>query len=268
MTDISTANGRVANFLRRQTFHLQVETLDQSAFFSPFFDRNSSNASIADLPSTILNNRSRPTGPGLLTELERAFFDYNGDVWMSNEGLADFSAALFELFRYISPPELTVQKGKKSSFPPLGLDFEPIEIDVPAVVVNRKGESLLLALNCSGKNPSRGPEYEPYIAAASMAVHRQNSIIRAQHGHGTAGRREMYCIAMIGSAPVFYRTTMESSLVDHLERPGQSLILKKFVPSVPDQGRYVVDGMVPLENRKIVFQCLELFRKLLQQPLY
>lgn len=30
---------------------------------------------------------------------------------------------------------------------------------------------------------------------------------------------------------------------------------------VPDTGRYIVDGMVPLQNRRIAFDCFERFRK-------
>lgn len=66
---------------------------------------------------------------------------------------------------------------------------------------------------------------------------------------------------MVGTAPIFYRVLVDHQVADHLDRPGQSLVVKKLVPPVPDTGRYIVDGMVPLQNRRIVFGCMEQFRK-------
>ena len=66
---------------------------------------------------------------------------------------------------------------------------------------------------------------------------------------------------MIGTAPVFYRIVIDQNLAHNIDRPGQSLTVKKLVPPVADLGRYMVDGMVPLENRQVVFRCLNQFRK-------
>ena len=67
---------------------------------------------------------------------------------------------------------------------------------------------------------------------------------------------------MIGTAPIFYRISIGNQLAQNLDQVGQSLTIRKFVPPVADQNRYVVEGMVPLENRKLVFKYLEEFRKL------
>ncbi|THH26669.1 hypothetical protein EUX98_g7519 [Antrodiella citrinella] len=144
------------------------------------------------------------------------------------------------MFHLISPSERTVEKGKKLSFPPPGNGVEAVEIDIPAMVINRNGECLLFVLNCSGKNPSKGHEYEPLVAAAAMAVYRHNNAARQNYGLGIIGQKVMYCIVMIGSAPVFYRVAIEFYVVEHMERPGNSLILKKHVPAVSDQGRHML----------------------------
>lgn len=148
MSTLSTSNTAMANFLRSKAFRLQVDSLEESVFFDARYTRDRELPDVS-VPPVLLNNQSRPTGPGLLTELERTFFDYNGDVWVSDEGLADFAAALLELFCY-DKPERVIEKGKTLSFHPPG-NVPPIAIDLAAAVHNGKDQSVLLVLNASGK---------------------------------------------------------------------------------------------------------------------
>lgn len=86
--------------------------------------------------------------------------------------------------------------------------------------------------------------------------------MRIANGQFPAHVRDFACIVMIGTAPIFYRISIGNQLVQNLDQVGQSLTIRKFVPPVADQSRYIVEGMVPLENRKLVFRYLEEFRKL------
>lgn len=98
------------------------------------------------------------------------------------------------------------------------------------------------------------------MVAAALAAYHANNLVRIASGMGSLMYKDFPCIAMIGTAPVFYRILITQSLSENLHRPGQTLVVKKLIPPVPDMGRYIVDGMVPLENRKIVFKCWELFK--------
>lgn len=157
---LSTVNHTVAQFLRSKAFRLQVDTIDQTAFFASEYRSLSSetrNPPELTLPPLLLNSQIRPTGPGLLTETERAFFDHNGDVWINEEGLREFTAALLELFNYHAPetprPKTDAERVIEHdvTFTFQVTDAQPIDIDVATAVRNGAGEYMLLILNASGK---------------------------------------------------------------------------------------------------------------------
>ena len=148
MSSLATANAAVADFMRGKTFKLQVDLLEESAFFNL---RPSKDFPQISIPPVLLNNQARPKGPGLLAERERKFFEHNGDVWISDEGLADFAEAVLELFEYNKPDGWVIEKGKKFIFTPPGEAEVPIEIDVVAALHNGHGEYLLFVLKASGK---------------------------------------------------------------------------------------------------------------------
>ena len=68
---------------------------------------------------------------------------------------------------------------------------------------------------------------------------------------------------MIGTAPIFYRISVTTALLQALATasyPQEETIVLKFVPPVPNQNRYRIDGMRPLDNRHIILQCFEAFK--------
>jgi hypothetical protein len=68
---------------------------------------------------------------------------------------------------------------------------------------------------------------------------------------------------MIGTAPIFYRITVTTALLQALATasyPQEETIVLKFIPPVPNQNRYRIDGMRPLDNRHIILQCFEAFK--------
>ena len=73
-------------------------------------------------------------------------------------------------------------------------------------------------------------------------------------------------IAMVGTAPYFYRVLITDALLTAVETasfPDEETVIFRFIPPVPDMDSYVSDGMRPLENRHIVFQCFEAFKGVL-----
>lgn len=70
---------------------------------------------------------------------------------------------------------------------------------------------------------------------------------------------------MVGISPVFYRIFVTMALVDALVTstyPVEKTTVFRYVPPVPDPQNYAAEGMRPLENRRIVFQCLEAFKSI------
>ena len=68
---------------------------------------------------------------------------------------------------------------------------------------------------------------------------------------------------MTGTTPVFYRVPVTVALLTALytaQYPDEETVVLRFIPPVPNQSRYRLDGMRPLENRWIVLQCFEAFK--------
>jgi hypothetical protein len=69
---------------------------------------------------------------------------------------------------------------------------------------------------------------------------------------------------MSGTAPTFYRIPVTEELVDAIscaQHPPNQIVVDKLVPPVPHLHSYMLDGIIPLENRRIVIQCLEAFKQ-------
>ena len=73
-------------------------------------------------------------------------------------------------------------------------------------------------------------------------------------------------IAMVGISPVFYRVIVTTALIDALVTstyPVETTTVLRYVPPVPDPENYATEGMRPLENRRVVFQCLEALKEII-----
>jgi hypothetical protein len=69
-------------------------------------------------------------------------------------------------------------------------------------------------------------------------------------------------IVMNGSAPHFYKITITQALVYAVRYglfPTEETVVERFVPPVPD----ACEGMLPLKNRHVCFQCFEALKALL-----
>ncbi|TCD64018.1 hypothetical protein EIP91_004686 [Steccherinum ochraceum] len=153
MTEVtlSTSNNAVARFLRSKAFHLQVDTLEEEVFFRSASEARDRPEPGVTVPPIFLKHQSRPTGPGLLTEAERAFFDHNGDVWVSDEGLAQFTSALLDMFAYAKSPHWSKEIHARFTLPTPGSSTPSVDMDSVLALRNGIGECTLLVFNCSGK---------------------------------------------------------------------------------------------------------------------
>ena len=103
-------------------------------------------------------------------------------------------------------------------------------------------------------------EPKPQLIAETIAAFVQNNRLRVQP------QQTFPAITMVGPCPIFYKIPVTQALVDALitaQYPTQPTIVQRLVPPVPDPISYRRQGMNLLENRVIVFQCLEAMRGLL-----
>ena len=80
-------------------------------------------------------------------------------------------------------------------------------------------------------------------------------------------RKEIERIIMRGTAPTFYKMTITKEL---LQAVGEGtcprdypLFVRKLRPPVEDQEKYFKEGLKTLDNRKIIMQCFEAFKRIL-----
>jgi hypothetical protein len=74
-------------------------------------------------------------------------------------------------------------------------------------------------------------------------------------------------IVTIGSsAHFFYKITITQALVDAVvnsQFPDQETIIERYIPPVPNVDDFLRDGMLPIDNRHVSFQCYEALKTLL-----
>jgi len=76
---------------------------------------------------------------------------------------------------------------------------------------------------------------------------------------------------MTGTAPIFYRILVTGALLQALataQYPDEETVVLRFIPPVPNPGRYRLDGMRPLENRRIILQYFEAFKAVIVSLLF
>jgi hypothetical protein len=107
-------------------------------------------------------------------------------------------------------------------------------------------------------------EAEPQLIAEAIAAFYENNRRRRDLGIRTVPSKVFAGIVMSGTAPTFYKIPVTEELVDAItcaQHPPNQTVIDKLVPPVPRLHSYMSDGMIPLENRRIVIQCLEAFKQ-------
>ncbi|KAF7441089.1 hypothetical protein PC9H_001438 [Pleurotus ostreatus] len=115
---------------------------------------------------------------------------------------------------------------------------------------------------------------EAQLIAESIAAFHLNAIRRRYESNLPPLERQVIPgITMVGTSPIFYRTTVTRSLLNNLsslQYPSEETIVLRFVPPVANPRLYSRVGMTTVENRRIVLQCFEAFKPLLvrSRPLF
>ena len=105
---------------------------------------------------------------------------------------------------------------------------------------------------------------EPQLIAEVIAAFYENNRRRKLAGLKAIQAKEFAAITFRGTAPMFYKIPVTADLFECLttaQFPSQKTTVQRLIPPVPDMSRLLEDGMLPLENRRIILQCFEAFKQ-------
>ena len=105
---------------------------------------------------------------------------------------------------------------------------------------------------------------EPQLIAEAIAAFQDRNRRLSAAGLPLVNAAVLPGIVMIGSAPFFYKIQVTRALAGAVERgqyPVHTTYVHRMSPPVGNQGNIYNDGMLPLENRSIIFSCYEAFRR-------
>ncbi|KZT20893.1 hypothetical protein NEOLEDRAFT_1100122 [Neolentinus lepideus HHB14362 ss-1] len=110
-----------------------------------------------------------------------------------------------------------------------------------------------------------GGDPVPQLIAEAIAAFYQNNRDRMDANIVPLLSAVILGITMTGTSPTFYKIPVSEELLTPVfsgQYPATTTIVERLVPSVPDLSTYRVQGVKPLENRRVVFHCFEAFRVL------
>jgi hypothetical protein len=113
---------------------------------------------------------------------------------------------------------------------------------------------------------SADEEPEPQLIAHAIAAFQQNNRTREGVCRPPLESQTFPAITITGTASTFYKITVTRELSKAVEGgiyPKITTTVRKFVPPVAG---YPAEGMVPLEDRRLLFKCYEAFKQFVVSP--
>ena len=132
------------------------------------------------------------------------------------------------------------------------------------VCIFRTSTGLLLLLQ-EDKRLISTKDPEAQVIAEAIAAFQENNKIRIANYKEQLDKMLIPCITMVGTFPRFYLVPITKELnrnIMHGTFPENETIVLCHIPRVP---RRVSDGMKPIENRKKILQCFEVFKKFVDE---
>ncbi|KAE9399338.1 hypothetical protein BT96DRAFT_858424 [Gymnopus androsaceus JB14] len=220
-------------------FNIVIEDFDAATFFGT-----------PQLPATtvspvILNNIARPPPPAVITKDERLFFEFlNRANVMEKAAVDDFTGHILRMLDF-DGDERSITTKRELSFTMCGTR------------VRAKAD---LAVMFRSSTVIDEPILQ-LIAEAIAAFVENNRVMQPP-----LAQQIIPAMTMVGPRPIFYKVPVTQDLVSALvtgQYPAQPTVVQRLVPPVPEEEAYMIHGMNPLVDRRIVFQCLEAMRTLL-----
>ncbi|KAJ7895811.1 hypothetical protein B0H13DRAFT_1885421 [Mycena leptocephala] len=243
---LSAKSGNQWTFNELAGLNISIETVDALSFFGSALPDPQTDPTLLAHP-VLMSKETLPTG--LISKDDR------------HSAVDDLTAFLLRMLDYDEPRSLVHQH--------MELDLTMCSQRVtakPDVCVSVK--SLLRdeqPMELQHYTPEA--EVEPLLIAAAIAAHYENNRRRRTLGLSTVTAKVFAGIIMIGTAPTFYQIPVSEALVEAVGRgqyPPAATVVRKLVPPVHNLTDHFCHGMVPLANRRIIFQCLGAFRPVIR----
>lgn len=231
--------------------NIRIDTLTPTSFFG------------AALPAPavapiLLDNRTRP--PGKISKQNRLFFRYLEHATnrlpfglLTESAVDAFTAFLLGMLDYDEPDRVVHQRLE------IGFMMCGKNVDAKPNMVLMDDEDYILLVQ-----ERHSLDVEPQLIAGAVAAFYDNNRRCKAVGLTPVTSKVFAGIVMTGTGPTFYKIPISSELVTAIgsaQYPPTATVVSKLIPPVPDLHRYLNDGMVPLENRRVVFQCLAAFKQ-------
>lgn len=262
--------GRNWTFNELDAYNIRINTVDTQAFFG-----------IPDLPApvvdpVILNYVNAPLDEELPWNIN-VFFDYLHVAAPNDEAyVLEFSCHLLSHILRFNTPHRIMHQRPNFSFLMSGYRVKA----VPDISIRDKREEYhillahtdkvsfpLLPYGYASLTPTKlsRNRAEPRLVASALGAFSSDNFHRTAVGLPPMPSKRYIGIVMIGTAPRFYKITVTRALVDAVmaSQIPEETIIQRFVPPVPDADNFLQDGMVPLDKRRVCFQCFEALKTLL-----
>ncbi|KAI6013057.1 hypothetical protein PISMIDRAFT_118585 [Pisolithus microcarpus 441] len=102
------------------------------------------------------------------------------------------------------------------------------------------------------------------LVAAAIAAVQNNNRMRSIVGSDVLDFKEMAGIVMIDTHPTFFKIPVTKELIQAVQRgqfPSTPTVVSMHLPTLPRPAECVREGMRPLDNRRIIIACFEVFKQ-------
>lgn len=232
-------------------YNIVIRNCEEKEFFGENLDRIPRSVNREFLEFEFTSGKDTPDDNDLLGYLDMASRGQKDQESMVD----DFASELLKVLEFRGNGRLI---RTRHSIPLLIAGGES-KAQTDVCIVKKRNQILLLLQEDKTLESSKDPE--PQVIAEAIAAFQENNKIRDYDGRAVLREMSLPCITMVGTSPVFYIVPVTGDLSENVimgTYPGTKTVVSRFVPVIP---RRVSDGMKPIENRKRILQCFELFKK-------
>ncbi|KZP11508.1 hypothetical protein FIBSPDRAFT_962263 [Athelia psychrophila] len=175
--------------------------------------------------------------------------------------VGDFAVSLFHALGYIRRPRVARTR-QELRFLICG-ESKCATPDVS--IIDRSLDDVILLVQEDRRFGGATDAYTQLIAEA-IAAYQVNQSTRTASGLPRLQSLVIPGILLAGTSPTFYKVPLTEVLVRCVERgefPNTPTIVAVHLPDLPRPSRRRVEGMKPLDNRRIILQCYEAFKALI-----
>jgi hypothetical protein len=171
----------------------------------------------------------------------------------------DFTTHLLKILGYAPRPRV-IRTRNDIPFLICG-KYRKVQTDV-CILSRDHGVSLLVQ---EDKRHLEMMEPLPQLVAEAIAAFQENNATRARVlRQEPISSKVMVGIEITGTFPKFYKIPVTAELVMGIETaqyPANTTIVHGHIPEIPRPTKGEEEGMVPLDNRRIILACFEAFKQ-------